>query len=42
MAFRMQTSVPELTDLSEEPEHTFELYGADARKPGTYAAKRNR
>jgi len=38
MAFRMQTSVPELTDLSEEPEHTFELYGADARKPGTYAA----
>src|SRR5215475_10324804 len=38
VAFRMQTSVPELTDLSEEPEHTFELYGADARKPGTYAA----
>src|SRR4029077_5112654 len=38
MAFRMQTSVPELTDLSEEPEHTFELYGPDSRKPGTYAA----
>ena len=38
MAFRMQQSVPELTDLSKEPEHTFELYGPDARKPGTYAA----
>src|SRR5215470_12962989 len=38
MAFRMQTSVPELTDLSKEPDHTFELYGPDARKPGTYAA----
>jgi uncharacterized protein (DUF1501 family) len=38
MAFRMQQSVPELTDLSREPEHTFELYGQDARKPGTYAA----
>ena len=37
MAFRMQTSVPELTDLSREPEHTFELYGPDSRKPGTYA-----
>jgi Protein of unknown function (DUF1501) len=38
MAFRMQTSVPELTDLSNEPEHTFELYGPDSKKPGTYAA----
>ena len=37
MAFRMQTSVPELMDLSQEPEHVFELYGPDARKPGTYA-----
>ena len=37
MAFRMQTSVPELTDLSKEPERTFKLYGEDARKPGTYA-----
>ena len=37
MAFRMQTSVPELTDVSNEPESTFELYGEDARKPGTYA-----
>ena len=38
MAFRMQTSVPELTDLSKEPEHTFELYGPESRRPGTYAA----
>ncbi len=38
MAFRMQTSVPELTDLSDEPESTFELYGEDARTPGTHAA----
>ncbi|MBM3776206.1 MAG: DUF1501 domain-containing protein [Acidobacteria bacterium] len=38
MAFRMQTSVPELTDLAGEPERTFQLYGEDARKPGTYAA----
>ncbi len=38
MAFRMQASVPELTDLSDEPESTYELYGEDARKPGTFAA----
>ena len=38
MAYRMQRSVPELTDLSKEPERTFERYGPDARKPGTYAA----
>jgi hypothetical protein len=38
MAYRMQASVPELTDLSREPADTFELYGEDARKPGTYAA----
>jgi hypothetical protein len=38
MAYRMQTSVPELTDLSTEPAETFELYGADARTPGTFAA----
>ena len=37
MAYRMQTSVPELADLSDEPESTFELYGADAREPGTFA-----
>jgi hypothetical protein len=38
MAYRMQTSVPEVTDLSKEPNEVFELYGPDARKPGTYAA----
>ena len=38
MAYRMQTSVPDLMDLSKEPESTFELYGPDARKPGSYAA----
>ncbi len=38
MAFRMQTSVPEAIDLSNEPDHIYELYGEDARTPGTYAA----
>jgi hypothetical protein len=38
MAYRMQTSVPELMDLSKEPKHVFDMYGPDARKPGTYAA----
>ncbi|HEV3339511.1 MAG TPA: DUF1501 domain-containing protein [Pirellulales bacterium] len=38
LAWRMQSSVPELTDVSQEPEHVFELYGPDARKPGTFAA----
>lgn len=38
MAYRMQASVPELTDISKEPASTFELYGEDARKPGTFAA----
>jgi hypothetical protein len=38
LAFRMQSAVPELTDLSKEPEHVFRLYGPEARKPGTYAA----
>jgi len=38
LAFRMQTSVPELMDLSQESAHTFELYGEDSKKPGTYAA----
>jgi hypothetical protein len=37
MAYRMQSSVPELTDLSREPEKTVERYGPDARKPGTFA-----
>src|SRR5215469_10261245 len=36
MAFRMQTSVPELLDSSKEPERVYELYGPDARKPGTF------
>jgi hypothetical protein len=38
LAFRMQTSVPELTDLSREPKHVLDLYGPEARKPGTFAA----
>jgi hypothetical protein len=38
MAYRMQSSVPELTDLSQEPERTFERYGPEAHKPGSYAA----
>jgi hypothetical protein len=38
MAYRMQSSVPELTDLSKEPDRIFELYGPDSRKPGTFAA----
>ena len=38
MAYRMQTSVPELTDLSNEPPRIFELYGPDSRKPGTFAS----
>jgi hypothetical protein len=38
MAFRMQTSVPGVTDLSSESDATFQLYGEDSRKPGTYAA----
>jgi hypothetical protein len=37
MAFRMQTSVPELTDIAREPEHVLDLYGPDVRVPGTYA-----
>jgi hypothetical protein len=38
MAYRMQASVPELTDLSKEPASTFELYGEAAREAGTFAA----
>jgi uncharacterized protein (DUF1501 family) len=38
MAFNMQQSIPEVTDLSNEPESTFKLYGDDAKKPGTFAA----
>jgi hypothetical protein len=38
MAFRMQASVPDLVNLSAEPDHIHELYGEDSRKPGTFAA----
>jgi uncharacterized protein (DUF1501 family) len=38
MAYRMLTSVPEVMDLSKESDAPFELYGADATKPGTFAA----
>jgi len=38
MAYRMQTSVPEVTDMSDEPDSVFEMYGKDSRDPGTYAA----
>ncbi|TWU61883.1 DUF1501 domain-containing protein [Crateriforma conspicua] len=38
MAYRMQTSVPDATDFSDEPESTFDMYGEDARKPGTFAS----
>jgi hypothetical protein len=37
MAYRMQTSVPDLMDLSKEPDSVFEMYGPESRKPGTYA-----
>jgi hypothetical protein len=38
MAYRMQTSVPELMDLSKEPQHVLDLYGPDVHRPGSYAA----
>ncbi len=38
MAFRMQRSVPELMDFSDEPKHVLEMYGPDVHKPGTFAA----
>ena len=38
MAYRMQTSIPELTDISDEPEHVLEMYGPDVHKPGTFAS----
>ncbi|MFQ5734467.1 MAG: DUF1501 domain-containing protein [Planctomycetaceae bacterium] len=38
MAFRLQTSVPELTDISKEPKHIHEMYGPEVTKPGTFAA----
>ncbi|MFO0953344.1 MAG: DUF1501 domain-containing protein [Isosphaeraceae bacterium] len=38
LAYRMQSSVPELTDLSNEPAHVLDAYGPDVRRPGSYAA----
>ena len=38
MAYRMQTSIPEVMDVSDEPDYIFDLYGQDAREPGTFAA----
>jgi len=38
LAFRMQTSVPEVTDLSGEPKHVLDLYGPDVKTPGTFAS----
>lgn len=38
MAYRMQTSVPELMDISKEPKHVLDMYGPDVHKPGSYAA----
>ncbi|MDB5341338.1 MAG: hypothetical protein JWN70_6957 [Planctomycetaceae bacterium] len=38
MAFRMQTSVPELLDVSTEPQHVLDQYGPDVKRPGSYAA----
>lgn len=38
LAFRMQSSIPEVTNLADEPEHVFESYGKDSRTPGTFAA----
>lgn len=37
MAFRMQSSVPDVLDVAKEPDHVYKLYGEDARTPGTYA-----
>lgn len=38
MAYRMQTSVPEVMDVSNEPDHVYRMYGPDSTRPGTYAA----
>ena len=38
MAYRMQTSVPEVMDVSKEPQYIYNMYGEDAKKPGTFAA----
>lgn len=38
MAYRMQTSVPEIMDTSDEPNYIYDMYGEDSKKPGTFAA----
>ena len=38
MAFRRQTTVPELTDFSKEPQHIIDMFGPDVKRPGSYAA----
>ena len=38
LAFRMQTSVPDLMDFSKEPQHVLDLYGPDVKRPGSYAS----
>lgn len=38
MAYRMQSSIPEVTDLSNEPQHILKMYGPDVKTPGTFAA----
>jgi uncharacterized protein (DUF1501 family) len=38
MAYRMQTSVPEVMDVSKEPKHIYDLYGENSKRPGTFAA----
>ena len=38
MAFRMQSSIPEVTDTSGEPDYIYDMYGEDSKEPGTYAA----
>jgi uncharacterized protein (DUF1501 family) len=38
LAYRMQMSVPELVNTSDEPQHVWDMYGESARRPGTYAA----
>ena len=37
MSYRMQESVPEIADISDEPQHVLDLYGPDVKKPGTFA-----
>jgi len=38
MAYKMQTSVPNLMDVTKEPDHIYKMYGADSAVPGTFAA----